>query len=173
MLCCLTGLVWGVTFWFLLGPVSVGDPRGTAYEVLVFRGNQDLAARWFHYTGFILIKRHRGFEPVNARNEDVFEFTNWSAGPGVMVYHHYGVRRFGEELLVGRADWVVVRTALVFLVFLPLALVAVAEIRRAARTRLRRRRGLCVACAYDLRADVSGVCPECGEQVVSAGSGVG
>jgi hypothetical protein len=27
----------------------------------------------------------------------------------------------------------------------------------------RRRRGLCVKCAYDLTGNVSGVCPECGE----------
>jgi len=155
--------VWGVTFLKPLGPVTIGDPFVTAYEVSVLRGNLEPTARWFHYTGFIVITRQSGFEPMDSRNEKVDEFTKWSAGPGVMVYHHFGIRRFGdEELMVGRSDWVVVRTALVFLVFLPLAFVAVVELARAARTRLRTRRGLCAVCAYDLRGNTSGVCPECG-----------
>ena len=31
--------------------------------------------------------------------------------------------------------------------------------------RERRRQGLCAACGYDLTANVSGVCPECGQTV--------
>ena len=37
--------------------------------------------------------------------------------------------------------------------------------RRAARVELRRTNGLCVNCGYDLKGNVSGVCPECGEPV--------
>ena len=33
----------------------------------------------------------------------------------------------------------------------------------------RRRRGLCVACGYDLRGNVSGACPECGTPHEAAG----
>jgi hypothetical protein len=31
------------------------------------------------------------------------------------------------------------------------------------RTRERKAKGLCLRCGYDLRGNVSGVCPECGE----------
>ena len=42
----------------------------------------------------------------------------------------------------------------------------VAFIRRPARLRrLRRERGLCQDCGYNLTGNVSGVCPECGEKV--------
>jgi hypothetical protein len=37
-------------------------------------------------------------------------------------------------------------------------------VRRVRRTR-RRQRGYCVSCAYDLRGNVSGLCPECGTTV--------
>ena len=40
-----------------------------------------------------------------------------------------------------------------------------AFIRRPLRRRRRKRRGLCLACGYDLRANTSGVCPECGQNV--------
>jgi hypothetical protein len=36
---------------------------------------------------------------------------------------------------------------------------------RSVRRRLRRRRGLCPACAYDLRGSASQSCPECGRPV--------
>lgn len=41
---------------------------------------------------------------------------------------------------------------------LPLLLGFVATRRRC----LRRRRGICVECGYDLTGNVSGICPECG-----------
>jgi len=40
--------------------------------------------------------------------------------------------------------------------------------RRAARVEFRRKNGLCVICGYDLKGNISGVCPECGEQVENA-----
>lgn len=55
-----------------------------------------------------------------------------------------------------------------------LALAPAAALANACRRRLRRRRvtrrrrqGLCPACAYDLTANASGVCPECGETTSS------
>jgi hypothetical protein len=39
---------------------------------------------------------------------------------------------------------------------------AVMGVARGVRRRRRRRRGLCAECGYDLRADASGRCPECG-----------
>ena len=49
----------------------------------------------------------------------------------------------------------------------PLVLATVSYIvaRPLIRVRNRRRRGLCVTCGYDLRGNVSGVCPECGQAV--------
>jgi hypothetical protein len=56
-----------------------------------------------------------------------------------------------------------------------LALAPAAALAAACRRRLRRRRvtrrqsqGLCSACAYDLTANLSGVCPECGSRTASA-----
>jgi hypothetical protein len=50
----------------------------------------------------------------------------------------------------------------------PLALLAAAPpalaALRASTRRRRRKAGRCVACGYDLTANVSGVCPECGRQ---------
>jgi len=37
--------------------------------------------------------------------------------------------------------------------------------RRAEQVEFRQKNGLCINCGYDLRGNVSGVCPECGEQV--------
>lgn len=37
-----------------------------------------------------------------------------------------------------------------------------------ARRRARRRRGLCVACGYDLRGSSSGTCPECGHATITS-----
>ncbi len=34
------------------------------------------------------------------------------------------------------------------------------------RRALRRRKGLCVNCGYDLTGNVSGICPECGEKLI-------
>jgi hypothetical protein len=45
---------------------------------------------------------------------------------------------------------------------------AVAALARAPARRYRRsRRGLCLNCGYDLRGNVSGVCPECGRPVAT------
>lgn len=40
-----------------------------------------------------------------------------------------------------------------------------AFVRGPCRRRHRRTKGLCLNCAYDLTGNVSGVCPECGEQI--------
>ena len=39
-----------------------------------------------------------------------------------------------------------------------------ARLRRAKGNR-RRKKGLCLKCGYNLKGNVSGVCPECGEQI--------
>jgi hypothetical protein len=52
-----------------------------------------------------------------------------------------------------------------WLLFVLLALYpTLAFIRGPLRRRRRRRKGLCVACGYDLTGNVSGVCPECGTE---------
>jgi len=42
---------------------------------------------------------------------------------------------------------------------------AIAFVKGPVRRRLRRRRGLCVICGYDLTGNVSGVCSECGQKL--------
>jgi hypothetical protein len=44
---------------------------------------------------------------------------------------------------------------------------AVAFIHGPFRRYRRRRKGLCIKCAYDLTGNVSGTCPECGAEVES------
>ena len=57
------------------------------------------------------------------------------------------------------AEWVIIGslTGLGMIVLPP-----VVGMPAALRARSRRRRGLCINCAYDLTGNVSGVCPECG-----------
>lgn len=52
-----------------------------------------------------------------------------------------------------------------FPVFLLMGLPCIAFVLRSARVRRRRKRGLCLKCAYDLTGNISGVCPECGTKI--------
>lgn len=55
-----------------------------------------------------------------------------------------------------------------FPIYIPvLAFVAVALLPVVLKTRvkMRRSRGLCIHCAYDLHGNVSGICPECGTRI--------
>ena len=61
-----------------------------------------------------------------------------------------------------------VRISLWLVAMLSGAYPAVAFVRGPLRRRRRRRRGLCVRCAYDLTGNKSGVCPECGQAVSDA-----
>jgi len=65
-------------------------------------------------------------------------------------------------------DWHI-RIPLVILVPL-FAIYPTLVIHRIARDRRRRKRGLCVACAYDLTGNTSGLCPECGAPIRQGGS---
>jgi|GEM_PF-3045227 len=62
------------------------------------------------------------------------------------------------------SKWLIVQTPASFLFCVLLVYPVVALIRSPARRRRRRRReGLCLRCGYDLKGNVSGTCPECGE----------
>ena len=69
---------------------------------------------------------------------------------------HEGMAADGpyEEYWVSAPLWVFVLT---------FALPPAIRLRRRYRERNARRRGLCVACGYDLTGNASGVCPECGQ----------
>ena len=58
--------------------------------------------------------------------------------------------------------------------WLPATLAALLPAGRAVRWWLRRRRarerGICAGCGYDLRGNVSGVCPECGSPIPGKGT---
>ncbi|MCP4246102.1 MAG: hypothetical protein GY778_03545 [bacterium] len=49
------------------------------------------------------------------------------------------------------------------------AIAAICSVRRPLRRRRRRRKGLCVGCAYDLTGNESRICPECGQPTGDAG----
>jgi len=53
-------------------------------------------------------------------------------------------------------------------VFLFLVYPTIAIIRGPYRRCIRRMKGLCIKCGYNLTGNTSGICPECGEKVVSA-----
>ncbi len=71
------------------------------------------------------------------------------------------------------AGFRVVRVRNMLLLYVPLwaplvlfsAFPTFALIRALVRRRLRRRRGVCLKCGYDLTSNVSGVCPECGKAI--------
>jgi hypothetical protein len=67
-----------------------------------------------------------------------------------------------DIMLQGFATEVAVPWWMVCAAAAPLPLWRVLTMRRRTRRR-RRERGLCAGCGYDLRGNVSGVCPECGE----------
>jgi len=60
---------------------------------------------------------------------------------------------------------------LVVVCWLALAAAGSIHMRRSALARDRANRGQCVRCGYDLRGNVSGVCPECGSSRVSETAG--
>ena len=70
--------------------------------------------------------------------------------------------RFGQHVSFSLPLWVLVGA---FAIPMYLA------IRPETKARSRRRRGLCVRCAYDLTGNKSGVCPECGTSVEPIPSG--
>ena len=55
-------------------------------------------------------------------------------------------------------------TLVVALILVPVGLMFLANL-RPMRRHWRLTRGLCVRCGYDLTANVSGVCPECGKRI--------
>jgi hypothetical protein len=67
-------------------------------------------------------------------------------------------------------DSFAVAVPLPWLAILFIALPAIEFIRGPLRRRRRRRRGLCVPCGYDLRGNISGVCPECGHPTPAGAS---
>ena len=88
------------------------------------------------------------------------------AMPGILMnvseYGTSNLRPGGQKLAtvvsLYVSPWVI--TGIACLAWLGLPFVS----RRTGR-RLRRQRGLCVKCGYDLRSNTSGVCPECGNEV--------
>lgn len=87
--------------------------------------------------------------------------------PHEMSYAVLDVRR--EISCLNQGRWTQVSLTIVPLgrlagaLLLPLLLMTlIAILRGPLRRHLRRRRGLCEKCAYDLRGNMKGVCPECG-----------
>lgn len=72
-----------------------------------------------------------------------------------------------DEYLIQSIEWVVHRASVPFwFITVILGMYPGFAVVNGPLTRWRRRRrGLCQNCAYDLRGDVSGVCPECGTGV--------
>ncbi len=88
--------------------------------------------------------------------------------PGLFSPHLFGVfLSLDYPFASGRMRAVAVPHGLV--IGLLLAYPAVAFVRGPVRRWRRRRRGLCVACGYNLTGNVSGVCPECGRGIPSNG----
>jgi hypothetical protein len=99
-----------------------------------------------------------GYQPVWR-----FPGTRADRSPGIALAADDSFQTTGQLLYIGLA-WPI--PACLFAV--PTALLIV-PFWRLRRLRLRRAAGLCPACAYDLRGNVSGVCPECGTAVSTPG----
>jgi hypothetical protein len=119
----------------------------------------------FHYTGYIRIARQHGYVPENRFNTDLWDFSTRPILPGVVAGHFAGPRQFGDKDLIGHQDWLIIHSAYLVLALLPLAIAASLPLMRALRRRLRIHHGLCPTCSYDLTANTTGICPECGSKI--------
>ena len=96
-----------------------------------------------------------------------FHFGDWVFALRPQYYFVYwGAMRVGslpEELSVHTVDWLVVCISLTFLCLL--LMLAYAITRRVVETRVCQINHLCLNCNYNLTANTSGVCPECGTPI--------
>ena len=74
-----------------------------------------------------------------------------------------------QFVVITNVQWTLVRIPLWLLLTLFAAYPATAFIRGPLRRWRRRRKGRCLTCGYNLTGNVSGVCPECGVSLWSAG----
>ena len=92
---------------------------------------------------------------------------NWRLDPRISASVCSG-SLWRPDVLRPHPDTVVLTTPLWLTTLLFATYPAIAFLRGPLRRwhrRRRRRRGLCIKCSYDLTANVSGVCPECGTEV--------
>ena len=162
----LAALLWLIPFFTEVGPLTCGNPTTTAFELSAFRGSPNPTARMFHYTGYIRIARQHGYAPENRFNADLWNFTSHSIFPGVSANHLTGPWRFGDKDLIGHQDWLIIHSAYLVIAVLPLAIAGSLAPVRALRRRLRTHRGRCPICDYNLTANTTGICPECGSKIV-------
>jgi hypothetical protein len=95
---------------------------------------------------------------------DTFGVSRTSSWMGVHMRRAVCINRANRELVITIPHWLVAAIAL------PFPLLWAEAWRRQHRRKRGVLRGLCTHCSYDLRGNVSGICPECGMAItVKAG----
>jgi hypothetical protein len=154
--------VWVRSFW-TCDAAAFFTPAGAVQLAVAYRGTFVVAVTDVSFGD----ERGPGFEFGSATPEAVergrmhmsasadLEKGRWGFG---YAYGHWGLR--GSESPKGWRFWSAHAPA--WAVVAPLALLLARRVARPLRVMRRRRRGLCPACAYDLRGLLVGRCPECG-----------
>ncbi|MDB5318451.1 MAG: hypothetical protein JWN40_82 [Phycisphaerales bacterium] len=117
-------------------------------------------SRWYG-TGIAHVRVYRGAINFSTWDQpeqvgDTFGVSRTSSWMGIHIRRADGINRANRELVVTIPLWLVAAIAL------PLPLLWAEVWRRQSGRKRGFLLGLCTHCSYDLRGNVSGVCPECG-----------
>ncbi len=132
--------------------------------------NADRAAFWVAHMegGAAAVSRTTGYgrpvitSPMGVRSVEVGPYSLfWTRG--TIRYQITATGAGGEDFDVGRFPaWQVAAVPLLLALY-PVIALARGPYRRV----IRRRRGLCIGCGYDLTGNESGVCPECALKIAA------
>jgi hypothetical protein len=92
-------------------------------------------------------------------------------GGGGFVYIAYFAPALGtgpqDDDNLAYVGFVLVAIGLAFIGFILFCIGGLGWLVQSVRSRNRRREGFCAKCGYNLTANTTGICPECGQSVVS------
>ena len=164
ILASLLGLTSVAVLWGFAVFVSVTDNENNCYALGYAHGESWLLSTVVYPDGYVFtglydhnLTLHDGFYAKLSRANARLDFTIASAIP-----HRIRRGRFSP------ASGVMFHLGLPLFIFLIWSSFLI--LYPILRTAVRRKRGLCVTCAYDLTGNVSGKCPECGKPMKTKAS---